>query len=776
MKERLMCAMLCAGCVAAHAEILKFDFGPKDGPVADGFTQVTPASKYTQEQGWGFTKKGQSAEDTNRERTVLQLDGLCCDRIDNARAFRIDLPAGEYAVYILSGAYRQLNRAKSEVYDRRIEVDGRRVLDEKRDFHSFFAADGVYFKSYHTFYRRGESLWQRYMAHHFPVYRFQAKVAKALELTFSPHFSLNAMVVHAAGDPEGQAFCAELDRERQEWFDSYYVESARGAKTPALAATAKQKQGGLVLFSRHFMNRVYPDTVPGAEEIARPIKLFGALGERVTGQVGMLPLKDLGAVDVAVTDLAGPGRIGRDRIRLEYCRYLESLGRDKKHYRVTPGLLTRQTRVPGDAGTARAFYVTVSVPADAAPGVYAGRVMFRTRTGLTKALPLQLRVLALRLPASERHFGMYYYPPDNSLFRAYNFKKTTPEDMLNLVTSRQYDLMQELGFNTVSVSLPWRPLKIEKETGELAIQEEQWQRWLYHFDTMRDRGFRVASQFGMGWTAFLDACPHFLRRDSIKNMEVEEIRFKAEARAPAAKMIKYFYDTAKARNWPEVYFYMADELGNHGVRGSHYGRELAKFLQGIKPMVGHPYKVFYSSLNAQIAEPMLPHLDIVCPNSAFPLNGKTLDLVKSKGPDLWLYNAGGSRISYGYYLSLVGAKGRLQWNMVYKMGVPDRFFGFAGVRASTDSALDPDWNCLPTQTLYNFREGIDDLRYLQLLETKLKREPNHPAADEGKAALAELHARLSRDFLDPTNSWQPSTYDYFRWRIAKALLGFAASR
>ncbi|MBN1674418.1 MAG: hypothetical protein JXR37_25445 [Kiritimatiellae bacterium] len=773
MRRIAATAFLCVACGAARGEILRFDFGPEKGPVAGGFTQVTPAAQYTAERGWGFAKKGQSAEDTNRDWTVLQLDDLCCDRVDHPRAFKIDLPPGEYEIYILSGACRKLNRAKSEVYNRWVKIDGQKVVEEKRDFASFFAPDGVYFKSYHTFLRPGQSLWQRYMAHHFPVYRFRTTVAKSLELTFSDHFSLNAMVIHRAGDPEGRAFCAELDRKRQEWFDSYYVHTPRKTPEPALPATAEQKQGGLVLFSRHFMDRVYPNTVPGEEEIERPVKLFGALGERVTAQVGFLPLNELGAVDVAVGDLNGPGRIGRDRIRLEYCRYLERLGRDKKHYSVSPAFLSRQVRVPGDAHITRAFYLTVHIPENAPSGIYAGKVAFRSGNGLVKTLPVQVRVLDLRLPPPDRYFGMYHGAPDSLVFRAYNFQKNIPQSAYETVCMNQYDLMQELGFNTVSISLPWGPIKIDKETGKPAFSEEQWQRWVYHFDAIRDRGFKVASEFGMGWTSFMNNCPHFFHRTRVEKTAVEEIRFKEEAKQPAAAMLKLFYDTAKARNWPEIYLYMADELGNEGVRGAHYGRELARFLQEIKPMVGYPYKVFYSSLSAQIAEPMLPYLDIVCPNSAFPLNGKTLDLVRAKGPDLWIYNAGGSRMSYGYYLQLVGAKGRLQWNFTWGGAAPDLLFGFANSGGSIDTAFDPDWNVLPTQTLYNYRAGIDDLRYLALLRAKLARNPAHRAAGEAQAVLGELQSRLSRDFLDPTNSWQPSTYDYFRWRIAKAILGFA---
>jgi len=257
--------------------------------------------------------------------------------------------------------------------------------------------------------------------------------------------------------------------------------------------------------------------------------------------------------------------------------------------------------------------------------------------------------------------------------------------------------MQELGFNTVSAALLWGAIGIDEETGEARIvDEEAWRNWLYHFDQMRDREFEVASLFGMGWTLFLNRCPHFLRRSSIDGMRVDDIRLSEEAKEPAAKMIRLFYTAARERSWPEIYFYMADELGNHGRRGSRYGQELAKFLQEIKPMVGYPYKVFYSTLSAEIAEPMLPDLDIVCPNSAFPLDGKTLDLVRSKGPDLWIYNAGVSRLSYGYYLWLVDAKGRLQWSMNYVMSVPDVYFGFANV-GHINTVLDPDWNCIPTE-------------------------------------------------------------------------------
>jgi len=724
------------------------------------------------EQGWGFTQKGQTAENTNVSATLFELDELCSDRVDHPQVFRMDVPPGEYNVYILSGACRQLNRAESEVRDRWIKVDGTTVAEEKRDFDTFYAPDGIYFRSYQTFHRPDQSLWSRYMAHHFPVYRFTCRVSSGLEMHFSQQFSLNAMLVYPASDPNGRKYETTLDSERREWFDTYYTEALPQDKQPSLEASSTQKEGGLVLFSRHFMKPVQPRTVPGQDEIDAPVKLFGAQGERVTGQIGFLSLKDVGAVEIGVSDLNGPGRIPQDRIRIEYCRYIEALDADKRHYEVRPAFLTRQHTVPGDAHTARAFFVTVHVPDTAPAGVYSGTIIFKAPGGITKTLPLRLRVVGFRLPKSDRKFGMYYTAPDNTVFRAYSFLEQTPEDILHNVTDRQHDLMQELGFNTVSAALSWGAIGIDEETGEARIVDEKaWKNWLYHFDLMRDRGFEAASLFGMGWTLFLNRCPHFLRRSSIDGMQVDDIRFSEEAKEPAAKMIRLFYTAARERNWPEIYFYMADELGNHGRRGSQYGQELAKFLQEIKPMVGHPYKVFYSTLSAEIAEPMLPDLDIVCPNSAFPLNGKALDLVRSKGPDLWIYNAGMSRLSYGYYLWLVDAKGRLQWSMNYVMSVPDAYFGFANV-GHINTVLDPDWNCIPTQSLYSFREGIDDLRYLQLLQARLQANPDHSAAKEANAVIEELRSRLSRDFIDAVNSWQPSTYDYFRWKIAEAIAAF----
>jgi len=103
----------------------------------------------------------------------------------------------------------------------------------------------------------------------------------------------------------------------------------------------------------------------------------------------------------------------------------------------------------------------------------------------------------------------------------------------------------------------------------------------------------------------------------------------------------------------------------------------------------------------------------------------------------------------------------------------DPLFSLDASGTQYDVVMGPGIKAIPSYGwLVLAAEGAKDRRYILLLDQKLAAQPNGPAADAARAVLDELNQRVSETYLDSVNNWQPSTYDYFRWRIAEAVMAF----
>src|SRR5256885_651769 len=82
---------------AADAK-MKFDFGP--GKVEAGYTQVTKASVYSKETGYGFLDAA-AIEDVDRGAPDALRGDFCAS--DKPFLFAVDLPEGDYNVVVTLG-------------------------------------------------------------------------------------------------------------------------------------------------------------------------------------------------------------------------------------------------------------------------------------------------------------------------------------------------------------------------------------------------------------------------------------------------------------------------------------------------------------------------------------------------------------------------------------------------------------------------------------------------------------------------------------------------
>jgi hypothetical protein len=224
-------------------------------------------------------------------------------------------------------------------------------------------------------------------------------------------------------------------------------------------------------------------------------------------------------------------------------------------------------------------------------------------------------------------------------------------------------------------------------------------------------------------------------------------------------IIAWTVGTRQIRGWPEILFYVSDELSNEGDKGADRGRryvQMTKDIPGIRTI---------ASMNGRAERVMLPGLKIAMPNHAFPINNDTVAEIRKNGCEFWIYNCGNSRVMWGFYLWRMGATGRFQWYHRYAINEP--WNAFDGDNHYSVTWITPG-KPIPSPSLWAIHDGLDDLRYLAALEKSVAdaRKSGKPgalkAAEDGQKALDGLRdlvpdeARLLTGSMDPREAGKPA--------------------
>jgi hypothetical protein len=162
--------------------------------------------------------------------------------------------------------------------------------------------------------------------------------------------------------------------------------------------------------------------------------------------------------------------------------------------------------------------------------------------------------------------------------------------------------------------------------------------------------------------------------------------------------------------------------------------------------------------------PLLGLLDVV---STHPTKSsrRILDATRSGKPQLWLYNAGMNRLTFGFLPWAAGATGRWEWHYEWWT---QAYSPFARVDENAWStgcgAVMPSPDGPVTTVAYEkVRAGIDDYRYLFLLE-RLVHKGNGQTAEEAKHFLEDIRGKIPR-FTDES-SVEEATLDDWREKVA----------
>ncbi|MCE5240323.1 hypothetical protein LLH23_17805 [bacterium] len=509
---------------------------------------------------------------------------------------------------------------------------------------------------------------------------------------------------------------------------------------PGVPATpAAMGPGGYVLFARPTLDLIFPDTVPGAEDVVSELRVSAARGEDEPVTFAVRAAADLGACRVSVDDLvSGTKRIPKGSIRVASvaCRNLR-VSFSGKTFMHAPVMLDATSPVSLAAQQTKQFWLTVQVPASATPGDYAGAVTFIPARGTPTRLKLTLHVYPFVL-AEPKNVSLGMYDQLWALRGGADWLRDHCADMrAHGMTSVGYCG----GLNG----------QIVLKNGVAGVQFDGSCGFEQFMEAYRDAGFSQPVLWLMSGDIW-QWCGSQAKPGS------------AEFAALHKQVIQSILRQSQARRWPGIVFQPIDEPGSYEQRpNAGYlaqwaaESELIKAAGGTVEVDHIPFSTDDERLKGALAR-ALPVTDIFTERfSTKPIWfekdgwwwGSLKEQAEQWGKRLWSYNINDAaffpelptmRLAYGYFLWLQGVSGQFTWSYQGVSGSPlnaldgaytDMMYTYPAIpEAGAPGGPSLMWECI--------REGVDDLRYVQMLGGLIARAEARGQGQQAAAARAVL--------------------------------------
>ncbi|MEW5894707.1 MAG: glycoside hydrolase domain-containing protein [Candidatus Omnitrophota bacterium] len=717
----------------------RFDFGTQQSEVWPGFIQVTDQTRYQPDPGYGWEN---TSELTAQDRQYP--DALFRDWVRGQGPFKVDVDNGRYVVYVMledPGFWEYYQNYP----ERKFFAEGRLVGHEQLPPEIFLR--DYYFAHLNHEDLPGADVFRDYVQKRFVWRRFEVDVEDGqLSLRFEgPAYAntLSALIVAPKeAEDEVRGYLKDLDEQRREYFSGAYVE--RIPNFPAVPDEIVEQFGqlGFIPFAKHYLEPMFPAETPRPHQMLREISIFAAPGESEPFVIGFYPFKDLGRYHTAVSALTSEqgALIPAEQIRIRSVQYKLKLA-SPRLYNVRGELLRNTNITDLRKGVTRFMWFTVNVPKETAPGVYHGYVAVKNESSYENALliPLKVEVMPFTLEPLDIAVGMFYnIPPQFDWYEELEDQKWTAVEF-------QLKDIRDHGMNTLAMSLS-PGVKQVYDNGDVELDFKFFDTFMH---TYRHFGFnQPVSGYGM-INVF-----HDIRK---KTGDSPILFDKAIVSA-----FKQISGHARHLAGQDIIIGIADEISNVGGEGVESIMGVARVLKeaGINAT---------GFFNNEKDRPVFPYLKTVTVNNGVRIDEGLLKEIGRAGNDLWFYNIGQDRFSFGYYLWRTGAKGRVQWH--YQLPAVDPFFDLDGREGDYCASYPSPFGPINATWFEMASEGIDDYRYLITLERKIE---ERKAKGEKQTGI-ENAQRLLEAFRNDINvkirenRWFPVEYDARRADVARAI-------
>ncbi|MCY2954915.1 MAG: hypothetical protein NTU53_23545 [Planctomycetota bacterium] len=754
--RQLMSLLIVLAAQSAWAAPALFDMGTDNSAVSAGFTRVTPQNVLTDKSAFGWQSReglkaqarAYSALIENRSRGTQEPPPIWTNPItedailgDRENAFLMKLPAGEYDIYVVCGTSEGM---RSQYFDFTIQVGGQQ---QRVQFEG-----GYQFRSL----------------------RFRAVVGnEPLAIRFTPRskWAVNAILAWTAAD--AARVQKEIIAPFEEWTHrmppeewAKWKQESEPPSGPLPPVSDTDQKRGFMIYSRHYLECIYPHTKPRPEDLDPPLRLFATPGEFEPTNFVVYPLKDLAGAKVIVSDI---GPVPAKNIDIRHVRF--SLARPnytvRYRYRIVPDMLEHVEQLDLSAGENARFWLTIRVPDDAPAGIYNGRVTFECSGGKAE-VPITLRILPFKLIDDPgKIFGIYYYHPLDQVAGATD--EVSRQYFRRRAELEHQDLVAH-GTRNIVLSCWCAPadaqgnLKFDWEL--LADKISLWKKYgfqgpiVMHISTDGVYAKYMKERYGSHLRGVKDPPDEFGRE--------------------ITAMVKAIEAERQRRGWPEFLYYPVDEPSTDEAAVSF----MVKVLKACKAAGVRTY-VTADPTHEQFA-PMRPFIDVWCAQPFTPDRQTILADRKARKVEYWCYPnhvngendhtpIAGARMTYGFGFWRSGFLALIPW--IYSASNGDPFNYLDGSSMDFFNRHEPDGSLIPVAMWEAYREGYDDYRYVYTLEqliTEGSKSSKAAAREAAVVAKRELQSvwngiRVQDKYKD-AGLWSPAEFDVYRWIIARQIM------
>jgi len=498
-----------------------------------------------------------------------------------------------------------------------------------------------------------------------------------------------------------------------------------------------------------------PARPPASESLGRPLGAFATPGEYEPVNFVVYANGDLENVSVEVTDLrAGGSVLAADvfDVRLVLRRLMRNLyTRPPEQSVVVSRFLLPYQELDIPAGTFREYHMIVHVPEGAAPGSYAGTVRIAPANQPPQELPIAFEVLPFELrPPTGKAYGVYYrFPAADADWSQVEVELADIRDHGGTILKSNLGIDYELVEEAVSPSLA----RLERG---LALLEKHGFRGALPVSTGCEHAARL---LGYDPVADYDNRPARERFFQVVNEAMEGL-IELSSRHPEFEFLPTHMDEVFGRDRLDRYIRLTEAV-----------RQVPSL---------RVYITLHNDPKRDVSDMMRrcdPFVDVRCYNGhcmdSWIRAGSTFDdlrrQLEQSGDEAWMYHnirgaffkAEWPRLVNGYYLWISPIRVHVPWMYYSFKGNPfdctdgprDRGGDFA--YAVPDPA-DPS-RMIPTRHWEAFREGIDDLRYLETLEGLVAARAGTPEADAAQSWLDNVRGGVTptAEQLEPIEEESP---------------------
>ncbi|NUQ00084.1 MAG: hypothetical protein HUU35_09555, partial [Armatimonadetes bacterium] len=697
--------------------LVLLDFGTPASPAMGGWTAVTPATLAAAGvPGW-VDAMGLTAQDKMWPREVentsagrmdpppVYTDDLTRDAVMGTApaALRVPLPAGEYELWACAG--NSLS-TRGVLYDFDLSVGEARTQFQMQGSY-WFETRKLRFRTAGdaTIAITPRSRWILSGLAIYPV-SHAAEAAQALAATEQSIYFL---------PPDLQA----------EWKEQ--VKPDPLAQMPP--ASAADQQRGYLVHHRHYLENVYPATNPYPQELNPTLRAFGSWGEYEPLTFSVRALRLLTGCRVTVSDLKGAGTIPASAVDIKAVQY----ARSRLNYTVrgtfieVPDYLRPFETIDVPADRNQRFWLTVQVPDEAPAGLYRGQVTFTPADAPPATVPIEFRVLPIRLrqdPA--KSYGMYYRDPLEQAAAA-------TDDYARQFFLRQAELQaQDMNAHGTVLNVPlgaWMP--VAKNPAEPNKWELNWDLLAQRIDRCKRYGY------GGPYVVSINTGDLYARH---MNGERPGSHLRGVKPAPPAfesdmtSMVSFIEQGRKERGLPEFLYYPVDEPGGTPDQVQF----MVQCLRAIRAAGARTYVT--ADPTHDFFGPMKPLVDVWSTQPFLPSHEEVTRDMAARGVEYWCYpnhvngendhtTVAGARMTYGFGFWRSGFVALNPW--IYSSSAGSPFNNLDGSAADFFNRPGPDGTVWPVPMWEAYREGWDDYRYVytcqQLIEEARKAGKNQAA-------------------------------------------------